>query len=233
MVKKGREKMEHILVVEDEKKIARIIELQLSHIGYDVTLVHEGHEAMRVFEENTFDIVLLDVMLPGLDGFEICRRMKAINAELPIIMVSAKDEINDVIDGLDNGADDYVTKPFILDELMARIRSNIRKYKKAQNKPSQDLTFEDLIINIQTYEVHRADEKIELSKTEFDLLHQLVLNKEIVLTREQILNKVWGYDYFGSDNVVDVYIKYLRDKIDKPYERKIIHTVRGRGYVIK
>ena len=147
-------------------------------------------------------------------------------------MLTAKDDIQDVINGLDSGADDYVTKPFVFDELLARIRANIRK--KAIAAPSSDiLIFEDVFINSLTYEVTRAGNKIELSKTEFDLIKHLIINKGIVLTREQILNKVWGYDYYGSLNIVDVYIKYLRDKLDRDYERKLIQTIRGRGYVVR
>ena len=170
--------------------------------------------------------------MPKTDGLTACNAIKKMYPDMKIIMLTAKDDIQDVINGLDSGADDYVTKPFVFDELLARIRANIRK--KAQFTPTTDLiVFEDVIINSVTYEVSRAGQTVELSKTEFDLLKHLIINKNIVLTREQILNKVWGYDYYGSLNIVDVYIKYLRDKIDRGYDRKLIQTIRGRGYVVR
>jgi len=171
-------------------------------------------------------------MMPKTDGITACNAIKKLFPDTKIIMLTAKDDIQDVINGLDSGADDYVTKPFVFDELLARIRANIRK--KSIAAPCSDLLiFEDILINSITYEVTRSGQKIELSKTEFDLLKHLLINKGIVLTREQILNKVWGYDYYGSLNIVDVYIKYLRDKIDRDYDRKLIQTIRGRGYVVR
>ncbi|GAB6108550.1 response regulator transcription factor [Fusibacter bizertensis] len=224
--------MERILVVEDELKISRIIELQLKFAGYKTDTAFDGAEAIIKASQNNYNLILMDVMMPKMDGITACNAIKKINPEIKIIMLTAKDDIQDVISGLDSGADDYVTKPFVFEELLARIRANIRK--KAQPTTSSDLLFfEDVIINSITFEVTRSGQKIELSKTEFDLLRHLIFNKGIVLTREQILNKVWGYDYYGSLNIVDVYIKYLRDKIDRDYERKLIHTIRGRGYVVR
>ena len=224
--------MERILVVEDELKISRIIELQLKFAGYKTDTAFDGAEAIIKASQNNYNLILMDVMMPKMDGITACNAIKKINPEIKIIMLTAKDDIQDVISGLDSGADDYVTKPFVFEELLARIRANIRK--KAQPTTSSDLLFfEDVIINSITFEVTRSGQKIELSKTEFDLLRHLIFNKGIVLTREQILNKVWGYDYYGSLNIVDVYIKFLRDKIDRDYERKLIHTIRGRGYVVR
>lgn len=224
--------MEKILIVEDEVKISRIIDLQLKYAGYDTDLAFDGSEAIEKVCLNKYDLILLDVMMPKTDGLTACNAIKKMHPDMKIIMLTAKDDIQDVINGLDSGADDYVTKPFVFDELLARIRANIRK--KAQFTPTTDLiVFEDVIINSVTYEVSRAGQSIELSKTEFDLLKHLIINKNIVLTREQILNKVWGYDYYGSLNIVDVYIKYLRDKIDREYDRKLIQTIRGRGYVVR
>lgn len=226
--------MEKILIAEDEQKISRIIDLQLKHVGYETVTVSNGKEALDAMEKSEFDLVLLDIMMPIMDGLSACKIIKSTYPNIKVIMLTAKDDINDVITGLDSGADDYVTKPFIFDELLARIRANIRK-SSSQQAPNKDhiLSFLDLEINTTTFEVFREDHPIALSKTEFDLLYYMVLNKEIVLTREQILNQVWGYDYFGGLNIVDVYIKYLRDKVDRSFERKLIHTVRGRGYVVK
>lgn len=226
--------MEKILIAEDEQKISRIIDLQLKHVGYETLTVSNGKEALEAMEKSEFDLVLLDIMMPIMDGLSACKIIKSTYPNVKVIMLTAKDDINDVITGLDSGADDYVTKPFIFDELLARIRANIRKSTSKQ-APSKDhiIAFLDLEINTSTFEVFREGHPIALSKTEFDLLYYMVLNKEIVLTREQILNQVWGYDYFGGLNIVDVYIKYLRDKVDRPFERKLIQTVRGRGYVVK
>ncbi|HAS73558.1 MAG TPA: DNA-binding response regulator [Clostridiales bacterium UBA8960] len=224
--------MEKILIVEDEVKISRIIDLQLKYAGYETDLAYDGSEALEKVGTQSYDLILMDVMMPKTDGITACHAIKKLHPEVKVIMLTAKDDINDVIQGLDSGADDYVTKPFVFDELLARIRANIRK--KNPPSPSTDLlVFEDVLINSLTYEVTRSGKKVALSKTEFDLLKHLIYNKGIVMTREQILNKVWGYDYFGSLNIVDVYIKYLRDKIDRGYERKLIQTIRGRGYVVR
>ena len=206
--------------------------MQLRYAGYETELAFDGTEAIEKVNASKFDLILMDVMMPKTDGITACNAIKKLFPDIKIIMVTAKDDIQDVINGLDSGADDYVTKPFVFDELLARIRANIRK--KAVAAPSSDiLIFEDVFINSLTYEVTRAGNKIDLSKTEFDLIKHLIINKGIVLTREQILNKVWGYDYYGSLNIVDVYIKYLRDKLDRDYDRKLIQTIRGRGYVVR
>ena len=226
--------MSKILIVEDEKKIARIIELQLKYAGYETDLAQDGAEAIDKCLKYSYDLILMDIMMPKVDGLTACKEIKRHDPSTKVIMLTAKDDIQDVINGLDGGADDYVTKPFVFDELLARIRANIRKTTTVTTTAMDEiLNFEDLYINTVTFEVERGENKIELSKTEFDLLKHLLINKGIVLTREQILNKVWGYDYYGSLNIVDVYIKYLRDKVDRDYERKIIQTVRGRGYVVK
>lgn len=231
MNKKERQ-MEKILIVEDELKISRIIDLQLKYAGYDTDFAYDGSEALDKVRLNHYDLILMDVMMPKTDGITACNAIKRINPDMKIIMLTAKDDINDVISGLDSGADDYVTKPFVFEELLARIRANIRK--KANTTPTSEIMmFEDLLINSVTFEVTRSGKLVELSKTEFDLLKHLIINKGIVLTREQILNKVWGYDYYGSLNIVDVYIKYLRDKIDRDFDRKLIQTIRGRGYVVR
>lgn len=224
--------MEKILIVEDELKIARIIDLQLKYAGYETELAYNGAEAIEKANRHSFDLILLDVMMPVMDGLTACNAIKKLHPDVKIIMLTAKDDMQDVINGLDSGADDYVTKPFKVEELLARIRANIRK-KVIQATSDDILIVEDVLMDLLKYEVTRNGKIVELSKTEFDLLRHLFVNRGIVLTREQILNKVWGYDYYGNLNIVDVYIKYLRDKIDRDYEKKIIHTIRGRGYIVR
>jgi DNA-binding response OmpR family regulator len=222
-----------ILIVDDDRKILRILKLQLLHNQYEVFTAENGNQALELFtEQPDIPLVLLDIMLPGIDGISLCRKLKQINADVKIIIVSAKDQSQDVVLGLDSGADDYIKKPFVFDELLARIRANLRK-RNPKGPDGNLIEFHDLNINLNTFEVTRGGKTIELSKTEFDLLEYLVLNHDLVQSREQILNRVWGYNYYGNYNIVDVYIKYLRDKIDKDFETKLIHTVRGRGYVVK
>lgn len=216
-----------ILVVEDDRKIARIIELQLKHGGYDVQMTYDGMEAENLFEINSYDLILLDIMLPKINGLELCRRIRG-KSHVPIIMLTAKDDVTDKVIGLDFGANDYITKPFEMEELLARIRVQLR-----DNETKEIIVIEDMEVNIDTLQVKRGGKNIELSKKEFELLSFLAQNRGIVLKRERILEKVWGYEYFGSDNILDVYIKYVRDKIDKLFDKKLIETVRGVGYVIR
>ncbi|HLR10152.1 MAG TPA: response regulator transcription factor [Sporosarcina sp.] len=227
-----------ILIVEDEEKIARLLEIELTYEGYDTTKVYDGYEGFMLAHDEQWDLILLDVMLPGLSGIEVLRRIRSTNTNTPVILLTAKDAIEDKVAGLDLGANDYITKPFQMEELLARIRVALRFHP---NEPAEStveeiphtLQFGDLALNEQTHEVYRGNDMIELTPREFDLLAYLMENARIVLNREQILNYVWGYDYFGDTNVVDVYIRYLRNKIDKPYEHPLIHTVRGVGYVLK
>lgn len=223
--------MKKILIVEDDTKMARFIELQLVHQQYMVEIANDGRTAINMVKENSYDLIILDIMLPGIDGIEVCKRVRTFS-DIPIIMLTAKDDITDKIEGLDVGADDYLTKPFIFEELAARIRSNLRKMDKFKNN-EPILKVKDLEMNQDTYEVRRSGILIELSKTEFELLQFLLINKGIVLTREKILTKIWNYSYEGNDNILDVYIKYLRDKVDKPFKEKLIKTIRGIGYTIK
>ncbi len=217
-----------ILIIEDEKQIARFIELELKHEGYDVYMCYDGKEGLKKVEEIHPDLIVLDIMLPGINGIEICRKVRQYS-NVPIIMVTAKDDIPDKVMGLDSGADDYVTKPFAIEELLARIRAALRKSKQL-NIIREVLTIADLTIDTSKRIVKRADKIIELTKREYDLLEYLVRNKGIVLTRDQILENVWGYSYMGDTNVVDVYIRYLRSKVDDGFKTKLIHTVRGVGY---
>ena len=179
---------------------------------------------------NSYDLILLDLMMPKMNGIEVCKRVREFS-QIPIIMLTAKDEVSDKVVGFDYGADDYMTKPFSNEELLARIKSLLRRTKKTKEK--EDFIFEDLKISHTTYEVFRGENELGLSKREFELLDYLVLNKGIVLSRDQILENVWGFEYIGNDNILDLYIKYLRDKLDKAHERKFIQTVRGIGFIFK
>lgn len=217
-----------ILVVEDDEGIARYLSLELRHEGYDVSLARDGRAALELAGEGPWAAILLDVMLPYLNGVEVCRRIKAHSA-VPIILLTARDAISDRVAGLDAGADDYLTKPFAIEELLARIRVQLRR-RLPQEGP---LLFGDLSINQRSREVSRGQQTVELTKREFDLLEFLAINTNRVQTREAILERVWGYDFLGDTNVVDVYIRYLRAKLDDPFPDKLIHTVRGVGYVLK
>jgi len=220
-----------ILIVEDEEKISRFLELELNHEGYQVEQAFDGKKALELLENNTYDLVILDVMLPKLNGMAVLRRLRKFSS-VPVIMLTAKDDTMDKVMGLDSGADDYLTKPFEIEELLARIRVCLKRLKKDVKK-NNCLTFNQLEINTDMMTVSFDDEPIDLTKKEYELLKFLIENKRIVLSRDLILNKVWGYDYYGDTNIVDVYIRYLRSKIDEPFNQKIIHTVRGVGYIIK
>lgn len=220
-----------ILVIEDEVKIARFIELELSHEGYEVEVIHDGRNGYEKAALGQADLIILDLMLPGLSGIEICRRVRR-DSDVPIIMLTAKDDVIDKVMGLDSGADDYMTKPFAIEELLARIRVVLkRKEKNSQHK--EIIYAGDLTLFKDEYRVTYKKEEIALSKTEFELLKYLLENKGIVLSREKILDHVWGYDYFGDTNIIDVYIRYLRNKIDQKFDVSFIHTVRGVGYIFK
>ena len=221
-----------VLVVEDESKLARFIELELRHEGYDVVLAEDGRVGIEKFYEEEPDIILLDLMLPELNGIEVCRRLRK-ESDVPIIMLTAKGETMDKIAGLDSGADDYITKPFAIEELFARMRVALRRSANSNDNNGNVLTLHDLKIDISRRRVYYKDNEVELTKREFELLTYLVKNKNIVISREQILNQVWGYDYIGETNVVDVYVRYLRTKIDDKFGVKLIHTIRGVGYFVK
>lgn len=220
-----------ILIVEDEIKIARFLELELKHEGYTVEQSHDGREGLQKAVDGDFDLVVLDIMLPSMNGIEVLRRLRQ-SSEMPVIMLTAKDDTMDKVVGLDMGADDYVTKPFAIEELLARIRVAL---KRKQSKPlnTKIIQINGLKLDLDKYVVSFNDEIIDLTKREFDLLKHLLENKNIVLTREKLLESVWGYDYMGDTNVVDVYVRYLRSKIDDKYNKKFIHTIRGVGYLIK
>ena len=197
-----------ILIVEDETKLARFVELELKHEGYEVLVANDGRAGLECFSQWKPDVVLLDLMLPELSGIEVCRRIRK-ESEVPVIMVTAKGETMDKVLGLDSGADDYMTKPFAFFELLARLRAALRRNKSGNSDTGDSLSLNGVTIDIARHMVKYQDNVIELTKREFELLEYLVRNKNIVLTREQILNKVWGYDYIGETNVVDVYISEL------------------------
>lgn len=221
-----------ILIVEDEIKLARFVELELIHEGYEVVIANDGRTGIEYFFEHNPDIILLDLMLPQLNGIEVCRRIRK-ESDVPIIMLTAKGEVMDKVVGLDNGADDYITKPFAIEELLARIRVALRRNVENDIQNKDILRLKNMEINTSSRVVTVNGTEIELTKREYELLVYLVKNKNIVLTRDQILNKVWGYDYIGETNVVDVYIRYLRTKIDDKFNIKFIHTIRGVGYFAK
>jgi DNA-binding response OmpR family regulator len=221
--------MQKILLVEDEVSIARFVELELTHEGYAVTKAEDGRQGLALAEGNGFDLVLLDIMLPGLNGLEVLRRLRK-TSDVPVIMLTARDAVMDKVTGLDMGADDYITKPFSIEELLARIRTALRR-KNAQALPQ--LVIGPLVLDVARHTLTVAGENVDLTGREFSLLQVLMENKDIVLTRDVLMERVWGYDYLGETNVVDVYIRYLRAKIGEKAGQQLIHTVRGLGYVVR
>lgn len=224
----------NILIIEDEVKIARFVQLELEYEGYNVDVCHDGREGLNKAVKNDYDLIILDVMLPSLNGMEVLRRIRAVS-NVTIIMLSAKGEVTDKVMGLDIGADDYMTKPFAIEELLARIRVALKRKKNNCEVPLNNakLRIGKLTVDTKQYVVTYDEEVVELTKKEFDLLKYLIDNKDIVVTRDNILQKIWAYDYLGDTNVVDVYIRYLRSKIDNKFNIKLIHTIRGVGYQIK
>ncbi|BAY82662.1 two component transcriptional regulator, winged helix family protein [Calothrix parasitica NIES-267] len=222
---------ENIILVEDEIKLAQFLEMELSSEGYTVQVANDGMSGLILARESTPDLAILDWMLPGLSGVELCRRLRATGSKIPIILLTAKDEVSSRVEGLDAGADDYVLKPFSIEELLARIRAHLRRRTEEDNRHL--LQFEDLSLNRQTRQVFRGQRAIELTVKEFDLLEYLMSNPRQVFTRDQILEKVWGYDFIGDSNVIEVYIRYVRIKLEEDNEKRLIHTVRGVGYVLR
>ena len=219
-----------ILLIEDEEKLARFVELELNYEGYQVTKAFDGRQGLELVETGDFDLVLLDIMLPELSGMEVLRRIRR-KSSIPVIMLTARDSIEDKVAGLDRGADDYLTKPFAIEELLARIRTALRK--KTIGTESSVLSASRVRLDVARRTVTVDDVPVELTKREFDLLHCLLKNKGIVLSRDTLMDHVWDYDFDGETNAVDVYIRFLRSKIDEAFGIKLIHTVRGVGYVIK
>lgn len=220
----------HILLVEDETKLAQFVEMELTHEGYQVTVANDGIGGLTAARESQPDLILLDWMLPGFSGVEVCRRLRATGDKVPVILLTAKDEISDRVEGLDAGADDYMVKPFSIEELLARVRAHLRR---TQEEDPDVLEFSNLSLNQRTREIFRGERSIELTAKEFDLLVYLMMHPRQVLTRDRILEQVWGYDFMGDSNIIEVYIRYLRLKLEESQEKRLIQTVRGVGYVMR
>lgn len=220
---------EHILVIEDEQKIADFLRRGLTYEGFKVEVCLDGESGLKAARDTPPDLVVLDWMLPGLDGLEVCRRLRA-GGSVPILMLTAKDSVADRVKGLDSGADDYVVKPFAFEELMARVRALMRRSHTTEETV---LRFADLTLNVSTREVTRGTRKIELTTKEFDLLHFFIRHPRQVLTREMLYDRIWGYDFGGESNILEVYIRYLRSKLETGDEVRLIQTVRGVGYALR
>ncbi|WP_028986899.1 response regulator transcription factor [Thermicanus aegyptius] len=218
-----------ILIIDDDKKISTMMKRGLTYEGYKVSVAESGKEGLLKVLEESPDLVILDVMMPGMDGLEVCRRLRN-DGNIPILMVTARDAISDRVKGLETGADDYLIKPFAFEELVARIKALLRR---TADEEKDVLQFSDLRLDLKTRMAIRGEREIELSTTEFDLLHLLMRNPKRVLTKELIMEAVWGIDYGGESNVLEVYIGYLRRKLEQEGEPRLIHTVRGTGYVLK
>ncbi|MDQ0493400.1 MULTISPECIES: response regulator transcription factor [Paenibacillus] len=222
--------MKKILLIEDEKNLARFIELELKHESYEVTVEYEGRKGLESALSEEWDIILLDLMLPGINGIEVCRRIRK-TKQTPIIMLTARDGVMDKVMGLDSGADDYIPKPFAIEELLARMRSLLRRSGSVED--TKQITYKELVLDSEARILTKNQQIVELTKREFDLLSILMHNIGRVMTRERLLELIWGYDSEVETNVVDVYIRYLRSKIDEPGEPSFIQTLRGLGYVIR
>ena len=223
---------ERILLVEDEEKLARMVELELQYEGYQVEKAFDGRTGLELALGGGFDLVLLDIMLPALSGMEVLRRLRR-ESQVPVIMLTARDTVVDKVSGLDMGADDYVTKPFAIEELLARIRAALRKRPARPAEEAPLLTAGPLVMDTERHEVTVNGQSVALTRREFDLLRCLLEHKEKVLTREALLDQVWGFDFAGETNAVDVYVRFLRSKLDEQFHFKLIHTVRGVGYTIR
>ena len=220
---------EHILIVEDDEAIVRLLRRGLTYEGYQVEAALDGETGLSMAREHHPDLVILDLMLPGIDGLEVCQRLRG-GSNVPILMLTAKDTIQDRVQGLDAGADDYLVKPFELDEVLARVRALLRR---TQTERVQVLSFADLALDTATRQAMRHNRTISLTAKEYDLLELFLRHPRQVLTREMIFDRVWGYDFGGESNVLDVYIRYLRQKLETEGENRLLHTVRGVGYVLR
>ena len=220
---------EHILVIEDEQKIADFLRRGLTYEGFKIEVCLDGESGLKAARDTPPDLVILDWMLPGLDGLEVCRRLRA-GGSVPILMLTAKDSVSDRVKGLDSGADDYVVKPFAFEELIARVRALLRRSHTAEDTI---LRFADLTLNVSTREVTRGTHKVELTTKEFDLLHFFMRHPRQVMTREMLYDRIWGYDFGGESNILEVYVRYLRSKLEAASGSRLIQTVRGVGYALR
>ena len=221
--------MKKILIIEDESSISDFVKLELEYEGYQVSIKEDGREALKEALENDYDLIILDIMLPSMNGFEICRRLKR-EKNTPIIMLSAKDSVTDKVNGLQIGADDYIPKPFAIEELLARINAIFRRVDSLDN---HIVKFKDLVINRNSRTVSRNDKEINLTNKEYELLMILIDNKDKVVTRDELLEKIWGYEYEPETNVTDVYIRYLRSKLNNENKEEYIQTIRSVGYIMR
>lgn len=224
---------EQILVVDDDEKITSMLRRGLAFEGYQVTTANDGLEGLRKVLEIEPRLIILDVMMPKVDGWEVCRRIRESGSSTSILMLTAKDEVSDRVKGLDMGADDYLIKPFALEELLARVRMLLRRSSEGAAAKSSKLEYGDMVLDPDAREVFRADNRVELTTKEFDLLHLFMMNPNRVLSRDLIMEKVWGYDYSGESNVLEVYVALLRQKLEERGHKRVIQTVRGAGYVLR
>lgn len=222
----------HIVVIDDDEKITSLLRRSLAFEGYEVTTAPDGAEGLKLLGQRQADLIVLDVMMPKLDGWEVCRRLREAGIAAPVLLLTAKDEVQDRVKGLDLGADDYLVKPFALEELMARVRALLRRKPEAA-RTETGLRFDDLVLDVDGREAVRGDRRIELTAKEFDLLHLFMQNPRRVLSRDQIMERIWGYDYSGESNVLEVYVAMLRQKLEEQGDKRLIQTVRGAGYVLK
>jgi DNA-binding response OmpR family regulator len=220
----------YILVVEDERRLAQVVRKVLDVEGHTVDTAHDGEDGLAMALDATHDVIVLDDKLPGIDGFEVCRRLRAERVDTPVLLLTALDSVEDRVRGLDAGADDYLPKPFAFQELLARLRALGRR--RVQAREPDQIRHDDLVLDLRRRRAERSGKVIELSPKEFSLLEFLLRNEGRVVTRSQILDHVWGYDYSPDSNLVDVYVTYLRRKIDRGHDRRLIRTVRGAGYAL-
>ncbi len=221
---------ERILIVDDDSSITTVLKRGLGYEGYTVDTAGNGQEGLEIARQRPPDLVILDIMMPGIDGLEVCRRLRLVDEKLPILMLTAKDAVSDEVLGLETGADDYMVKPFIFDVLAARVRALLRR---SEPQSRELLHYQDLSLDTASREATRGDRRIDLTTTEYDLLKLFMLNPERVLTRDLIMERVWGYDFEGNYNILEVYVRYLRSKLEEQGERRLIQTMRGSGYVLK
>ncbi|GIP47207.1 response regulator transcription factor [Paenibacillus sp. DXFW5] len=222
-----------ILVIDDDEKITSMLRRGLAFEGYDVYTAQNGAEGLSMMMSADPDLIILDVMMPKVDGFEVCRRLREGGSTVPVLMLTAKDEVENRVKGLDLGADDYLVKPFALEELLARVRALLRRKDSAGDAGNQRLIFEDIVMDLDSREVTRAGQRLELTAKEFELLHLFLQNPKRLLTRDLIMDKIWGYDYSGESNVLEVYIAMLRQKTEEHGGKRIIQTIRGAGYILR
>ncbi|MGG3504798.1 MULTISPECIES: response regulator transcription factor [Paenibacillus] len=221
-----------ILIVDDDEKIISMLRRGLAFEGYDVLTASNGAEGLKVILSEDPDVVILDVMMPQVDGFEALRRLREGGSTTPVLMLTAKDEVENRVKGLDTGADDYLVKPFALEELLARVRALLRR-KTGDDSSNHRLTYEDLVMDTDAREVIRSGQRLELTAKEFELLHLFMQNPKRVLSRDLIMDKIWGYDYSGESNVLEVYIAMLRQKTEEHGGKRLIQTIRGAGYILR